>query len=277
MAAAAVIIAVYERAPALELVLRALAGQTCSDFEVIVADDGSGPAVGEVVARVGRDHPRPIAHVRHDRAGWRKTAILNEAVRRAGAPYLVFLDGDCVPRADWLRQHARHRGADTVLCGNRVWLGRRLSQSLETNTARGEASRLPSALALWRDSLSVRPGRTRHADEAVFVAPSWLQRAVRRRPRLLGCNFSLPRALLERVNGFDESYPGPGFGEDTDVEYRLRLSGARFVSVRNRAIVYHLDHPQGHADPAAVARYQEVCREGPVVCRRGLRDLGEDR
>ena len=37
-------------------------------------------------------------------------------------------------------------------------------------------------------------------------------------PRIVGCNFSLYRETIEKINGFDENYEGPGFGEDADIE-----------------------------------------------------------
>ena len=42
-----VIVTTYRRDDALTAVLRGLARQTDADFEVVVADDGSGPATAE--------------------------------------------------------------------------------------------------------------------------------------------------------------------------------------------------------------------------------------
>jgi len=43
------VIAVYQRDDFLTRVLTSLLGQTFSNFEVIVADDGSGPAIARVI------------------------------------------------------------------------------------------------------------------------------------------------------------------------------------------------------------------------------------
>ena len=45
-----IIVTTYEREDALDAVLRSLARQTDRDFEVIVADDGSGPATAALIA-----------------------------------------------------------------------------------------------------------------------------------------------------------------------------------------------------------------------------------
>jgi GT2 family glycosyltransferase len=51
------------------------------------------------------------------------------------------------------------------------------------------------------------------------------------------CNIAYPRALLERTDGFDETFRFP-YGEDTDLAWRVRATGAgtRFV---DDALVHH--------------------------------------
>ena len=55
-----VIVTTYNRADALAAVLRSLARQTDQDFEVVVADDGSTAATGQLIeawkAKVGHRH-----------------------------------------------------------------------------------------------------------------------------------------------------------------------------------------------------------------------------
>jgi GT2 family glycosyltransferase len=58
----------------------------------------------------------------------------------------------------------------------------------------------------------------------------------------LGANFSIFRDDLYKINGFDERYLAPTYGEDTDIEYRAGLAGIGIRSVRNLAIQYHLYH-----------------------------------
>ena len=54
------------------------------------------------------------------------------------------------------------------------------------------------------------------------------------------CNMAYPRELLERLDGFDESYLGAG-GEDTDLALRALESGARKLYVDD-ALVWHAVH-----------------------------------
>ena len=46
------------------------------------------------------------------------------------------------------------------------------------------------------------------------------------------------------MNGFDERFDQPAYGEDTDLEARLRRNGIQFLGIRNQAIQYHLYHKQ---------------------------------
>src|SRR6188472_533093 len=71
-----VVLATYERADALEFVLRAFHEQTGGHtFEVIVADDGSGPDVATTVERWRG--PLDIRHVWQPNEGFRKARAMN--------------------------------------------------------------------------------------------------------------------------------------------------------------------------------------------------------
>jgi GT2 family glycosyltransferase len=59
---------------------------------------------------------------------------------------------------------------------------------------------------------------------------------------LLGCNFSVFKENLIKINGFDERYEAPSIGEDSDVHFRLGLTGVKIKSVNHAAVQYHLLH-----------------------------------
>ena len=89
-------------------------------------------------------------------------------------------------------------------------------------------------------------------------------------PHILGSNFSLHKELMEKINGFDENYEGPGIGEDSDIEFRLRLTGAKFYSIRNLAIVLHLNHKYSVEARNNFEYFEEVKRKKQPVCTNGL-------
>ena len=58
---------------------------------------------------------------------------------------------------------------------------------------------------------------------------------------LLGCNFSIHKANLEKINGFNAEFVGPGW-EDTDIDFRLQLAGVKIKTLRHKIVEYHVDH-----------------------------------
>ena len=64
----------------------------------------------------------------------------------------------------------------------------------------------------------------------------------RKKREILGCNFSLFKEDIFKVNGFDERYVNPSLGEDSDLQFRLELLGIKIQSINHAAIQYHLYH-----------------------------------
>jgi GT2 family glycosyltransferase len=87
---------------------------------------------------------------------------------------------------------------------------------------------------------------------------------------MLGSNFSVHRDVLERINGFDEEYDGPGCGEDSDVQLRLDMAGWRCKSLRHLAIQYHVHHPRTAVPQRCLDRFERARLAGLPRCRKGL-------
>jgi glycosyltransferase involved in cell wall biosynthesis len=261
------VIAVYNAVRALELIFDALDAQAFGAFEAVVADDGSGPEIAALVGRRAASSPYPVVHVRHEDRGFRKNAILNRAVAASSTDYLVFIDGDCIPHGKFLSDHAALSRPGEVLCGRRVNLGKAISERiLREGLPRGGFGKL--ALPLLVDGLL---GRSTWVEDAFRTTSPLLRRLLHPgRPAMLGCNFSLHRGLLERINGFNEDYEAPGLGEDSDVAFRLALSGARLASLRNMGILFHLHHPPTRVGEANRAIFDRVVASREMVCRNGL-------
>lgn len=264
-----VLIPVYNAVRELELVLAGFCRQSFSRFEVVIGDDGSGPEMRGFVQTFAERSPFPLRYVYHPHEGYRRGAILNRAAREAAAGYLVVADGDCIPHRRFVEAHWEHHVPGTVLVGRRVDLSERLARQVTPREVReGKLERY--RLRTLADALT---GRGSHWDEGIRLESPWLRRLIgRKEPSLLGSDFSLERSLFERVNGFNEEFAGYG-GEDTELEYRLRLAGARFQWVRHQAIQYHLFHAPKPANPqndAVIARSKE---RGQAACPRGLKNL----
>ncbi|HTY01725.1 MAG TPA: glycosyltransferase [Bacteroidota bacterium] len=262
------VVAVYNKPEFLRYVFVALGRQSFEDFEVIVADDGSGPEIRGVVDEAKKRYAFPIEHLWHEDHGWRKNTMLNNAIRAARSDWIVFTDGDCLPSRHFLLDHWRERDDRCALLGRRVETSERWTRLLtEEKIASGSFEHY--GVAEWIDGLR---GRSLRVEDGIRI-PSRLLRAVllRKVRGMLGCNFSVAKRHLEAINGFDELYDGPGCGEDSDVQYRLSLIGVGGKSMRNLAVQYHLWHPRQAVSDACWDRFQEVKRLGNAVCTRGLR------
>jgi len=242
MPAISVIIATYNYLDYLKLCLASLEQQSFHDFEVIIADDGSGPEVGEWLAAY---KPRfPVTHLWQEDHGFRKCRILNQALLHAQGQYLVFVDADCILSKRFLEQHWRHREQGCYLGGRRVMIARETAESVTEDMVRRGVFDGISPWALRH----VVSGDIRYLEEA-FRALHYLRRD--HRFSLLGCNFSIHREDIFSVNGFDEDYETRGGGEDTDIAARLNAMGYKMKSVRYLAVQYHLGHEKSEDKSAS--------------------------
>ena len=113
--------------------------------------------------------------------------------------------------------------------------------------------------------------RTFHFMNGFYVTNPVVRRYFNRKERgLLGANFSVMKADLVAVNGFDERYTAPTFGEDSDVEFRLRLSGVQVIPVLNIAVAYHCHHKLLPRPEANKTLYEQVLRDGLAFTPYGL-------
>lgn len=267
-----VIVTTYNREDALAAVLRALAGQTDRDFEVVTADDGSRPATAQVVEAWKAKAPFTLTHVWHEDRGFRAAEIRNRAILASHGAYCIFLDGDCIPRPDFVAAHRRLMERGWFVAGNRVLMSQDLTaivlrDGLQPQTwnfgawirrrIEGGINRLPPLL-----SLPLGPLRK-------LRALAW--RGAR------SCNLAVWRSDLEQVDGFDAAYSGWG-KEDSDLLVRLLRGGVRRKDGVFATGVLHLWHPE--AGRSRLAQNEEFLErslsEDRVRAGEGLSSLGAD-
>lgn len=254
-----VIVTSYNQSAALAFLLASLERQTFKDFEVLIADDGSSDAT-EALCR----EPRPfeVIFVTQPDQGYRKSKILNQAIPRARAEYLVFLDGDVVLEPHFLEDHWALKQPRAFVCGRRVDLGPEFTAGLTVvDVQRGRFDGM--SVALWR---SARKGDTQGAKRAVRI-PFRPLRALLGYTRpidLLGSNFSIWKQDLVEVNGFNEAMEAY-WGEDGDLFIRLRNSGKRAIGAKGLCIQFHLFHKRREPTPENVALYQRLVQDKQYV------------
>ncbi len=267
-----IIISVYNKSRELELIFHALSVQSFKDFEVIAAEDGENKNMRLLINEWKQKNAFPLLHITQEDKGFRKNKILNEAVRKASSDYLIFFDGDCVPHPDFVKEHYENRHISAVLCGRRVNLTKTITDKInEKRITDLEYCRLNLSQIIFSALNRHKSEFNFNIEEGFIIRNRMLRKILTNEDEhILGCNFSIHKALLEKINGFDENYEGPGLGEDSDIEYRLRLAGAEFRSVRNLAVQYHLYHPKTIEDEKNMKYFTEVKKSKNYICKNGL-------
>jgi glycosyltransferase involved in cell wall biosynthesis len=232
-----VILATYNREDALDAVLRGLACQSDRHFEVIVADDGSGPATARVVETWAARMSAPLVHVWQEDRGFRLAEIRNRAILRSSGKTCIFLDGDCIPRPGFVAAHRRLAEPGWFVAGNRILLSRKFSEQVVGEELRPELWGLSKWLAA-----GLRGEINRFAP--LLSLPLGPLRKLRGRQwqGARGGNLAIRRGDLLRVDGFDAAFHGWGL-EDSDIIVRLMHAGTRRKDGQFATGVLHLWHP----------------------------------
>ena len=263
MTSFSVVVSTYNRPEFLELVLTGYAAQTDSDFEVVVADDGSLPSTAELIERVRSATGLRIVHVWHEDAGFRKSLIVNRAIVAASGDYLLFTDGDCIPRSDLIEVHRRLSRPGRFVAGGYLKLPAAVSGAIRPEDVRsGKVADLR-----WLRQHGWNPGRRALRLVQSRSLGALFDAITPTRAEFQGNNASVSRAALTTVNGF-ESHMGYG-GLDKALGYRLRNAGIRGIQARHRAVAMHLDHPRPYRDAEGLRRNREILSR--IRSRREIR------
>lgn len=119
-----VLVATHNRPSLLREALQSIAAQTFSDWEIILVDDGSTPAVSLDALPI--EVQKRTQLIRHE-SPLRSAAARNTAVRAAGGEVLAFLDDDDLLAPDFIARALgvldRHSEVD-VACVGVSWFGR---------------------------------------------------------------------------------------------------------------------------------------------------------
>lgn len=222
-------------------------------FEVAVADDGSEDETLGLVEEFRREAAFPVAFTSHEHEGFQPARCRNEGVRITSAPYVLFVNCDCVLPPDHLRIHLSERRPALVVGSDSLRLPEEQSERVARGWRADEAARQAPLRERWRV--------TRDDLDAKL---NWLFRNPGK-PKLFADNIAVWRRDLSRVNGWDEKFRGWG-GEDDDLRMRLLQAGLRIRSIRNLTRVLHLWHPP---DPTVPRRWTEG--RNAAFVQRGFR------
>jgi glycosyltransferase involved in cell wall biosynthesis len=266
-----VIVTTYNREDALDAALRALAHQSDRNFEIVVADDGSGADTARVVASWQTRLPLPLKHVRHEHRGFRGGEIRNRGIRASSGGLCIFLDGDCLAPADFIAAHRRLHEPGWFVTGNRILLSPELTAAVLSRGMEAERwsfaallqQRLRGGINRLLPTLRLPLGLLRK-----LSSTSWQGAQT--------CNLAVARRDLDRIDGFDGTYTGWGL-EDSDLVVRLLRAGVRRKDGRFATGVLHLWHPPNDRSqlPVNQARLDEVVGGSRLRALQGLSALSD--
>ncbi len=231
-----IIVTTYDRTDALDAVLRSLAKQSDRDFEVIIADDGSGPQTAALIEGWKTRLGVPLQHVWHAHRDFRAGEIRNRGIRASAGSYCIFLDGDCIARPDFVAQHRALAESGWFVTGNRVLLTESLTAKVLAEQLEPEhwgvgdwiGQRFSGGLNRLAPVLNLPLGPLRRVNAGEWEGAR-------------SCNLAIWRADLGRVDGFDAIFSGWG-KEDSDLVIRLINAGIRRKDGRYATGVLHLWH-----------------------------------
>jgi glycosyltransferase involved in cell wall biosynthesis len=267
-----VVVTTYNREDALDAVLRSLAAQTDRNFEVLVADDGSSPATAALIAQWKPRIGLPLFHVWHEDRGFRAAEIRNRAILKSSGKYVVFLDGDCLVRPDFVAVHRKLAEQGWFVTGNRVLLTPELTTTILNERLEAEHW----SFSRWL--VERHEGGLNRLAPLIYLP---LGRLRKMRPEkwqdARSCNLAVWRSDLDRVDGFDASFSGWG-KEDSDLLVRLLHAGVRRKDGAFATGVVHLWHPD--ADRSQLSANQNkldaMIGSGRLRAERGISAVSAD-
>ena len=243
-----IIVSTYNSPNSLRLCLLGFLVQTAKDFEILIADDGSDDSTLEVLDDPAFELLR-IRHVWHEDRGFRKSRILNRAIASSSADYVIFCDGDCIPRNDFVASHLKHARAGCFISGTRVDLAEEIHRRfVDSDVLENRIFDINFLTELSEDLTRHKYRLVRNKYLARFLDLLTYRYCV-----FHGSNASVWRKDLIRVNGFDHDFVGYG-SEDRDLGVRLRNAGVRSKFLKFSLVQIHLAHGRDHIDSEAWPR-----------------------
>lgn len=233
------IITTYNWPTALNVIFHSILQQNFpfAQLEIIIADDGSTEETRALIEEWQSKFECPLLHVWHEDRGFRAAKIRNLAAKAACHDYMIFLDGDCILGANFLKEHAALAEPNWFVAGNRVLLSEDFSKQVLMG--------VPAYTYDWWQWMRAWKQGKINRFFPTFRLPLLALRKIAKR-RWQGaktCNFAVWREDFFAVNGLDEIYEGWGF-EDSDLAVRLINNDIYKKMGQCSVPVYHLHHKE---------------------------------
>lgn len=255
------IIATYNWPQALYACLLSAIKQVHLPNEIIIADDGSGPETAGVVKHFQSISPVPIHHIWHPDEGFRKTIVLNKAIKKAQYEYIIEIDGDVILEKHFVADHLLSAEKGAFLRGTRAMLTPQLTLKLLNNR---------------NINVSLLHSGVKHRNNAIrLIALRALgTRKVMSSNSVRGSNISFWKADYILVNGYNNDLAGWGH-EDEELAARFINNGIIKKIIKLCAVQYHLWHKVSDRanEPHQRDVVEQVKRDKVMQCTNGYNQV----
>jgi len=252
------IITTYNWPEALELVLFSAIGQSVQPNEIIVADDGSSDKTKAIIEKFILDFKVPIIHSWQEDKGFRLSRSRNLAIAIAKYEYVIVSDGDMILHNDFVKDHLDKATKGVYLQGGRVLLQPEFSNQLLFH----KSIRQPSIISRGiKNRFNAIRSKT-----LSYICAMGLNQDLN---RVRGCNFSLYKSDIIKVNGFNEDFETWG-QEDSEFVQRLYNSGIFRKNLKFAALQYHIYHKEGKVQQNNMLLLENTIKKHLTWCDNGI-------
>lgn len=237
-----IIISTYNQLDWLRNVLIGYEQQTFKNFEIVIADDGSSEATKAFILDFKKKSKISIQHIWQKDEGFQKTKILNKAILACNGDYLIFTDGDCIPRKDFVATHLSLKKDKHFLSGGYFKLPLKISKLIT------EADIISQNCFNkgWLIEKGLEPSFKLNKLTSKGLKEKILNNFTPTKATWDGMNASGFKKDILAVNGFDERMRYGG--EDRELGERLINYGLTPIQIRYSAICVHLYHERGYVN-----------------------------
>lgn len=235
-----IILSTYNQPSWLEKALQGYEFQTFKDFEILIADDGSKDETRLLIENYKKKSKLKIKHIWHEDNGFQKTIILNKSIISSKSDYLLFSDGDCIPRSDFVEKHISQKEEKYFLSGGYFKLPLSISEIISPDDIKNQ-----NCFDInWLKKNGLNSSIKNYKLTARGCTEKLLNRLTPTKATWNGHNSSGWKKDILNVNGFDERMQYGG--EDRELGERMLNLGIRSKQLRYSAVCVHLDHARGY-------------------------------
>ncbi|WP_316746569.1 glycosyltransferase family 2 protein [Pedobacter gandavensis] len=230
MLAVSLIVATYNWPKALDLCLQSIQNQTQLPLEVLIADDGSGEETKALIQKLQKNFPVPLLHIWHEDNGFRKSIVLNKAIKSSSGSYIVQVDGDVILNPHFIEDHYSVIEQGFFVRGTRAHISEaRISQVYKQQITRFN----------W-----LSPGIINRFNAIRFPLLAFLLEKKRNNSNSVrGSNLAYWKSDFILINGYNNDLQGWGH-EDEELAARFINNGILKKIVKFKAVQFHLSHPE---------------------------------